>query len=674
MLWILLELTVIASCAAPSAGIGGVSLLFNNHGNWTSFADEPSALLILDPASHREAKSICSGYGETLLSSEQLSSFERYIAYYQHQGQLEGGQLFWADANDPVTANGTTAVLPVVSNDRLDPKLPVFCTNSAPHTHRVDTDFSKHPRTTVLSQGSTFKATRDHLTFRFMGIPYAQPPTGPRRFQYPKNLGGGDVDATACKSFGPMPRPACLQNGYFGNNDNGLNPWGTSEDCLYLNVYAPYLPLNASSKAAKPVIFWIHGGGNTGGTGADATFDGGSLASRSDVVVVTINHRLNIFGFLALADGVVTGNYALADKIAALKWVKSHIADFGGDPEQVTIIGQSAGGSSVIDLVTSPMAEGLFSRAVSMSGGAGSIKSPSEGEESAGPAIGKHCPGVNGTERLSCLQGLPAETLLGITESLTSWTTTDDGVYRTGKSFERAAAGNVNSVPYLTGFLPDEGQSLIGEAIKPDAKNFHDTLVKVVSEEIANNVIKSGLWKTGDDFSLYNATINVVTNNGLTCHAEEFVTAASSSGAFPSIYVYNMHWAYALSYYDPYNLCTFPVGKPETPYYKCHSGDLYEIFGTYYFFDQPVRTPEDIQHTALLQDVLGAFARTGDPNPDAAYLKVRGYQSTLRAIEDWHWPVYTKNKPAVAALRYSALGIEDGLPDRRRCKALLQEE
>ncbi|KAI5832677.1 alpha/beta-hydrolase [Schizophyllum commune Tattone D] len=667
MIRILLGFSVLASYATSSSAIGGIALLFNNHGNWTSFADEPSALLFFDPATRRQAGSICADHGEQLLHIENVASFERYLAYYEYLDQPPPDQLLWADADNPVAPDGTNAILPTVANGRLDARLPFLCTNSAPHTHRVDTDFSDHPRTTVRSSGHEFTGTRDHLVFRFMGIPYAQPPTGSLRFKYPKEPEAKDTDATAFK-------PACLQNGFFRNNDYGLNPWGTSEDCLYLNVFTPYLPLKASSKAAKPVIFWIHGGGNTGGTGADATFDGGSLASRADVVVVTINHRLNIFGFLALADGVVIGNYALADKIAALKWVKAHIADFGGDPERVTIIGQSAGGSSVIDLVASPKAAGLFSRAVSMSGGAGTIKTPQEGEATAGPVIAEYCPGVNGTERLACLQNLPAETLLKMTETLSSWTTTDDGVYRIGSSVDRAASGaeGVNSVYYMAGFLPDEGQSLLGEAIEPDAKDLKDTLTKVVSEQTAEAVINSGLWKIDDKLTPYNATINVYTMQHLTCHAGEFITAAASSGAFPSIHVYNMHWAYALSYYDPYNLCTFPVGKPDTPYYKCHSGDLYEVFGTYYIFDQPVRTTEDIHHTVLVQDILGAFARTGNPNPDTRYLTVRGYESTLHAMGKWNWPAYTWEEPKVAALRYSTLAVEDGLPDRMRCKVLLE--
>jgi len=145
---------------------------------------------------------------------------------------------------------------------------------------------------------------------------------------------------------------------------------------LFLNVYTPFIPSTTSNDTSqlKPVLFWIHGDGNTGGTGADATFDGGPLVSRGDIVVVTINYRLNIFGFLALDDGVVTGNYALADKILALEWVKENIAAFGGDPNKVMIFGQSAGGWSIVDLLRRPKAEGLFHTAIIQSGGSSSFR------------------------------------------------------------------------------------------------------------------------------------------------------------------------------------------------------------------------------------------------------------------------------------------------------------
>ena len=202
-------------------------------------------------------------------------------------------------------------------------------------------------------------------------------------------------------------KPGCLQVGPFQNNLS-LNPWGISEDwqvffvlvidshlltrsnsphSLYLNVYTPYVPSDSPSEnspALKPVLLWVHGGANLNGLGSDATFDGGPLASRTDSVIVTINYRLNIFGFVGLNDGVITGNYALTDKIASLQWVKDNIAAFGGDPEKVTIFGQSAGGWSIVDLLRSPPAKGLFSGAISQSGGSGTFVTAQQAADAAG--------------------------------------------------------------------------------------------------------------------------------------------------------------------------------------------------------------------------------------------------------------------------------------------------
>ena len=143
-----------------------------------------------------------------------------------------------------------------------------------------------------------------------------------------------------------------------------------SEDCLFLNVWTPYLPVSgatAPKKSLKAVMFWIHGGAFTGGTGSDATFDGGNMAARGDVVVVTINYRLSTLGFLALDDGVTNGNFGLADIITALKWTNENIRAFGGDPSRITIFGQSAGAAATRALLASPPAKGLFAAAVPQS-------------------------------------------------------------------------------------------------------------------------------------------------------------------------------------------------------------------------------------------------------------------------------------------------------------------
>ena len=214
-----------------------------------------------------------------------------------------------------------------------------------------------HPGT-AGSQRLTPRCTsyRDQLSFRFEGIPYADPPA---RFTYPAPwTGSRTLNATA---FGSE----CVQAGV---------PSG-SEDCLFLNIWTPYIPEDSSTALTsnlKPVFFWIHGGAFTSGTGSDPTFAGGNMASRGDVVVVTINYRLSTLGFLALEDGVTNGNFGLADQIAALDWVREYITAFGGDPNRITIFGQSAGAGSVRALLGSPQAIGKFAAAIPMSNLAGS--------------------------------------------------------------------------------------------------------------------------------------------------------------------------------------------------------------------------------------------------------------------------------------------------------------
>ena len=178
---------------------------------------------------------------------------------------------------------------------------------------------------------------RDRLSFRFLGVRYAPQP---KRFTYSTPYKGtASSDAT---TYGSQ----CVQSG------------GGSEDCLFLNIWTTYLPAHAGSKQLKPVMFWIHGGAFTGGTANDPTFDGGNIASRGDVVMVAINYRLSTLGFLALDDGVTKGNFGFADQINALDWVRNNIQDFGGDPDRITIFGQSAGAASVRAMLASPKSIG----------------------------------------------------------------------------------------------------------------------------------------------------------------------------------------------------------------------------------------------------------------------------------------------------------------------------
>ncbi|ESK91555.1 putative carboxylesterase from carbohydrate esterase family gh10 [Moniliophthora roreri MCA 2997] len=650
-----------------------VALLFENDADWEHLENRSSALLFYGKATKREAIRICEEYNETLFDVENFDDVSSQVLYQQYLEKLGKNDQLWVSSPTGACSLAPSFPSNATCSENADKTttLPFLCTNSAPHTSEVDTDFSASPKVSVVSNGTIFTGTRDHLTFRFTGVPYAQPPVGSLRFQYPQTWNGTEVDATALK-------PGCLQFGTFENNDLGLNPWGISEDCLYLNVFTPYVPSNTSkSTSLKPVLLWIHGGANLNGLGSDATFDGGPFVSRTDTVIVTINYRLNIFGFLSLNDGVITGNYALADKIASLQWVKDNIAAFGGDPENVTIFGQSAGGWSIVDLLRSPPAKGLFSRAISQSGGASTFRTAEAAAAAAGPAIGQVC-NSTGVERLECLQSLPPETLLNLTQTVESWPSVQDGVYIIDSAVSQISQGPeaINSVPFLLGFMPDEGQSLIGTNISPNGTDFKASLTVALGADLAERVLDSGLWNVTDEFTPYNATVNAYGINVLTCPAEQMIAAAVNSSAFPSMYVYTMRRAYGLTFYNPYGLCSFPVGQTDPSYYLCHSGDLYEVFGTYHLFKQPVRAPEDIQYTALVQDLWGAFAKSGNPNPDVRYLEARGraYQDTLQVLTEggWTWPNYNAGG-GVASLNYPALSIDDALPDEKngRCPFLL---
>jgi para-nitrobenzyl esterase len=197
----------------------------------------------------------------------------------------------------------------------------------------------------------------------WLGIPYAAPPVGDRRWRAPQPAAGwsGVRDGA---HFGNR----CVQGTGW---DPGYEQNTTTEDCLYLNVYVPHATWSGHRTRNRPVFVWIHGGGFTGGAGQDT--DPRKYVAATNSVYVTINYRLGALGFLNLpqlrAEGRGAGSYGLLDQQAALRWVQRNIARFGGDPRNVTIAGQSAGGSSVCDQMASPSARGLFSRAIIESGG-----------------------------------------------------------------------------------------------------------------------------------------------------------------------------------------------------------------------------------------------------------------------------------------------------------------
>src|SRR5580692_9100638 len=202
----------------------------------------------------------------------------------------------------------------------------------------------------------------------FRGIPFAAPPVGVLRWRAPQRAASWN-GVRDCTQFGPSPMQNKPAPFLMWPAEYLIPEKSISEDCLYLNVWTPA----GTAKERRPVLVYIYGGAFTGGGGNVPIYDGEAVAKKG-VVYVTINYRLGIFGFFAYPELTresghqASGNYALMDQIAALKWVKANIAAFGGDPNNVTIAGQSAGSMSVNCLVASPLAKGLFIKAIGESG------------------------------------------------------------------------------------------------------------------------------------------------------------------------------------------------------------------------------------------------------------------------------------------------------------------
>ena len=335
-----------------------------------------------------------------------------------------------------------------------------------------------HPANPVLDiEGGKVQGVESSVkgVYIYKGIPFAAPPVGDLRWKEPQPVVPWEGVKVA-DTFGPGAMQA---------KHDSSNPWTSefywedpefSEDCLYLNVWTP-----APGKPGKklPVAMWIHGGAYTGGWGYEPEFDGKVWAEKG-VVLVTINYRLGIFGFLvhplltAESPHQVSGNYGLLDQIAALKWVHANIAAFGGDPDNITILGQSAGAGSVKTLVSSPLTGDLIKKAIIQSGGGVNVR-PAGMPEPPQPALSqmeilgnawKSAFDWCGYDTLEKMRAASTEEVFGLVSRFGEETGLSvrhlgtrpvvDG-YVSEESFDEAAVdGRIKDIPYMIGYTRDD--------------------------------------------------------------------------------------------------------------------------------------------------------------------------------------------------------------------------
>lgn len=313
------------------------------------------AILVSTAFCYEDATARCTDLGETLLDPEAQDfslGLDRSLAYQVYQGNYAKGQLFWVATGGKgcrsIDARGKTQLV------ACSKKLPALCTQSAPIPNSTFTDTSAKFQVAQQVGKQTLTGYRNFYNWRFFGVRFAPQP---ERFGY-STVYDGEGSAESLESGAE-----CVQA-----------PGVGSEDCLFLNVWTPYLPSQTSppaTKKLKAVMFYMVGGGFVGGSAS--VDDLGNMASRGDVVVVSINYRMANLGFLALDDGVTNGNYGIQDAITALEWVNQNVEAFGGDPSRITVFGSSAGASLVRALLASPKAEGLFAAGIMQSNPAGAL-------------------------------------------------------------------------------------------------------------------------------------------------------------------------------------------------------------------------------------------------------------------------------------------------------------
>jgi para-nitrobenzyl esterase len=285
----------------------------------------------------------------------------------------------------------------------------------------------------------------------FLGIPYAVPPVGELRFAAPRPPAAwsGVRDAQAFGNIAPQAARADIESVVA----RGVQ----SEDCLYLNVYTP-----AADGGRRPVMFWIHGGAFALGSSSEAMYDGGPLAVRGDVVVVTINYRLGALGYVYLgglggeAFGAVA-NPGQLDQIAALRWVRDNIEAFGGDPQQVTIFGESAGSVAVCTLLAMPAARGLFARAIGQSGTANRLGNPDSATGAAHELLGKLGLADSAAAQL---RSVPVQKLLdaqfAVSPAPGRFAPLVDGACLPERPLQAVRDGQAHEIPFMIGVNRDE--------------------------------------------------------------------------------------------------------------------------------------------------------------------------------------------------------------------------
>lgn len=442
-------------------------------------------------------------------------------------------------------------------------------------------------------QGAVSGATRS-----FLGIPYAAAPVGDLRWKPPQPAAAWTEPRDATKKAAYCPQISAL---------GGAPMAGTSEDCLTVNVWTP-----APAPAKAPVMVWIHGGGFTLGSGAEATYDGAALAAATGAVVVTMNYRLGPLGWLAHSalfsedtKHPSSGMYGLEDQQAALAWAKANAAAFGGDPENITVFGESAGGISTCVHLLAPGSAGLFQRAIIESGPCTVAAGTEKAAEVQGDAFAAALGCTDPTNVLACMRGKSADEVLTALPQKTavigpngaSWLPVVDGYVVPDTPANVISGGKFNKVPVLLGSNADEGTIFFALGLtvssEADFTALMDGMFAGQGAAIAQQYPDTayGSWQS--------AAITAVGEGLFNCPTRRTARALTAAG----VPVFLYHFTQA-----PKSLLG-DLGA-------FHSSELPFVFGNAYLGITLDDQQQQLSHT--MQGYWGTFATSADPNGGGA--------------------------------------------------------
>ena len=429
----------------------------------------------------------------------------------------------------------------------------------------------------------------------FKGVPYAKPPVGPLRWKAPQPAedwtGIRLADRFSCIAYQGAHTPEFPYTKEFYPVEEPM-----SEDCLYLNVWTPA----QSADERLPVLFWVHGGAYTGGYGFEMEFDGEGFCKRG-CILVTINYRLGVLGFLAHpelsaeSERGVSGNYGTLDQICALHWVRRNIAAFGGDPDNITVFGQSAGAKSVLTLITSPLSRGDIAKAIPMSGGGIGCfaidDTPLAKAEKTGLAL-QELAGAQSLEDLRRME--PAALVALAAQHRLSLGPNVDGYVLPDGTSPIQIRGEHSDIPYLIGNTCDEFKGIPVQDLAGMRRYAHETY----GEALAGRFLEACGIASDEDAAREAAQVS-----SMHCATRAFAEQQLELGRQPA-YVY---------YFDR----QMPGELDPNAYFQLtgafHSAELWYVFQTLLRCWRPL-TGKDFELSNLMADYWANFAKTGDPN------------------------------------------------------------